>query len=193
MKRWARAWLAVATAGSLLALAGCADAAPPVPEPSSASVQTPGDGGGHEAHGGGGHGAHGGHGESGGSGGGPGLELWAVQSGPLGVVVTDGAGRLLYRSAKDSDNPPTSNCEDECTRTWHPVVVAPDQPPSLLGVDRSKVGQTRRSDGTMQLTLGGWPIYQRGDDTGELQDAGAHGAEGTWFAVTPDGTNAAAP
>ncbi|WP_214369338.1 hypothetical protein [Pseudonocardia sp. H11422] len=185
MKRWARARLAVAAAGSLLALAGCSNeaappAAPPVPEPSSVSTQTPDGHGGH-----GGHGAHGGGGPAA-------LELWAVQSGPLGVVVTDGAGRLLYRSAKDSDNPPTSNCNDECAHTWRPVTVTPGQPPSLLGVDRSKVGQTQRADGTMQLTLAGWPLYQRGDDTGELKNAGAHGAEGTWFAVRPDGTSATA-
>lgn len=82
-------------------------------------------------------------------------ELWAVQSGPLGVVTTDGAGHLLYRCDADSASPPTSRCTDACAQTWVPMALPAGQEPQLLGVDQSKVGQLTRPGGTVQLTLAG--------------------------------------
>jgi len=99
------------------------------------------------------------------------LELYAVQTGTLGVVVTDGQGRVLYGSAGDQANPPQSHCADACAQTWQPLTVPAGQDPVLLGVDETAVGRLARSDGSSQLTLGGWPVYvSRGDD-GELKQA----------------------
>jgi len=116
--------------------------------------------------------------------------LWAVQSGPLGVVATDGAGRLIYRSDNDSANPPTSSCTGGCAETWHPLVVTSGQQPELNGIDKARVGTLTRPDATVQLTLGGWPLYLNRDDDGQLASTGANGADGTWFAVTPTGDKA---
>lgn len=116
--------------------------------------------------------------------------LYAVQTGPLGVVVTDGSGRLMYRSDDDSADPPTSACADACTDTWIPVTTAEGQEPELLGVDPGDVGTVTRDDGTRQLTLGGWPLYRFRDDAGTLDSIGQHGADGTWFAVTTTGEKA---
>lgn len=119
--------------------------------------------------------------------------LFAVQSGPLGVVATDGGGRLLYRSDGDSATPPTSNCVGDCARTWAPLTIAPAQELELAGVRQDLVGRLQRPDGTSQVTLGGWPLYVRPDDDGQLRGPGAHGAEGRWWAVRPSGEKAAAP
>jgi len=125
------------------------------------------------------HGAHAGHGASGAVG------LYAVQTGPLGVIATDAGGHLLYRSDADTADPPASACTGGCTTTWLPLVVPDGMEPELLGVDASLVGRLERAGGDDQLTLAGWPLYRHRDDTGGLLDAGQHGADGTWFAITP--------
>jgi predicted lipoprotein with Yx(FWY)xxD motif len=139
----------------------------------------------HEGHGGGEHGAggHGAHGSGGAS-------LWAVQTGPLGIVLTDGAGHLMYRSDADSAEPSTSTCTGACAETWIPMTVEPDQALDLAGVDDELVGRVQRPDGATQLTLAGWPLYRHRDDDGLLATTGQHGAEGSWFAVTPTGEKA---
>ncbi|MBW0135199.1 hypothetical protein [Pseudonocardia abyssalis] len=116
-----------------------------------------------------------------------GVGLYAVQSGPLGVVATDTDGHLLYRSDADSADPPTSTCTGACAQTWLPLTVADGAEPELLGVDEERVGRLPRPDGDDQLTLAGWPLYHHVDDTGGLTDTGQNGADGTWFAVTPTG------
>lgn len=119
--------------------------------------------------------------------------LYAVQTRPLGVVATDGGGRLLYRFDGDSTTPPTSHCVDACTATWRPLLLPEGQDPELAGVRPELVGRLSRADGTTQVTLAGWPLYVRPDDDGQLRTAGAHGADGQWWVITPTGEKAAAP
>jgi predicted lipoprotein with Yx(FWY)xxD motif len=128
---------------------------------------------------------HSGHGSGSG-----GPELWAVQSGPLGVVATDGAGHLLYRSDADSATPPTSRCTDACTATWKPMLLPSGQQFEALGVDKAKVGQLTRPDGSVQLTLAGWPLYYNESDSTGLADTGHNGQDG-WSVITPTGAKAA--
>jgi predicted lipoprotein with Yx(FWY)xxD motif len=178
--------LPLAILAGLLALSGCsADTSPQPPEPQPAAAAEPDTGAGPTQ----GHGGHGGHG---GTNAGP-PALWAVQSGPLGVVATDGTGALMYRSDADTANPSTSTCTDPCTQTWLPATIENGQEPDLLGVDAARVGRLVRPDGTTQLTLAGWPLYRHRDDPGGLQTSGAHGTDDTWFAVTPTGEKAVAP
>jgi predicted lipoprotein with Yx(FWY)xxD motif len=127
------------------------------------------------------------HGGSGHGGGGA-LELWAVQTEALGVVVTDGGGRLLYR--RDGDTATSTTCVDACTESWAPVLSTGDGP-ELLGVDPSVVGTLARPDGAVQVTLGGLPLYTRVGEAAGLTDTGSNGTDGVWFAVRPDGTKAA--
>jgi predicted lipoprotein with Yx(FWY)xxD motif len=123
-------------------------------------------------------------------GGNPGqTELWAVQSGPLGVVVTDGGGRLVYQFDQDATNPPASACVDACLQAWQPI-LANEQPVSGLGVDESKIGTVVRPDGTKQITLYNHPIYLHKGENGGLANAGANGAEGVWWAINPYGAKA---
>jgi predicted lipoprotein with Yx(FWY)xxD motif len=110
-----------------------------------------------------------------------------VQTGPLGIVLTDGSGHLMYRSDADSANPPASTCTDACAQTWIPVTAPPDQELELAGVKKDLVGRLQRPDGSSQLTLAGWPLYRNRDDDGSLATAGQNGAGGTWFVVTPQG------
>jgi predicted lipoprotein with Yx(FWY)xxD motif len=117
------------------------------------------------------------------------VELWAVQSGPLGVVVTDGGGRIVYQSDKDSTAPPASTCVDDCLKTWQPMLMN-DKPVSGLGVDESKIGYVLRPDGSKQITLFNHPLYLHVGENGGLANAGANGADGVWWAINPAGAKA---
>jgi predicted lipoprotein with Yx(FWY)xxD motif len=169
---------------ALIGATACGASEPaPAAAPDPAPTAAPDAHGGHEGGHGGGHGGHG-------SADGPAPALFAVQTGPLGIVLTDGSGHLVYRSDADRADPPTSNCLDACAQTWIPVTAPPDQELELAGVKKDLVGRLQRPDGSSQLTLAGWPLYRNRDDDGLLATAGRNGADGTWFVVTPKGEKA---
>jgi predicted lipoprotein with Yx(FWY)xxD motif len=112
--------------------------------------------------------------------------LVAVQNPQLGMILTDSKGRTVYSWDKDSVKPPTSNCLDDCTANWVPV-LAKDQT-TVLGLDPQLVGMIRRPDGDgMQLTVRGRPLYWFIKDKERGQVSG-QGIAGAWWAVAPDGS-----
>ena len=113
--------------------------------------------------------------------------LRATTNSTLGPIVVDGAGRTLYRFDKDSASPPASNCEGACAKLWPPVLVGTQI--SLTGVNRSLLGTIKRADGTVQLTLHGWPLYRYAGDSAP-GDVNGEGVGGVWFAVRPTGAKA---
>lgn len=116
--------------------------------------------------------------------------LIAQQSTQLGSVVVDADGFTLYRY--DGDSPGASSCADACLSTWRPATVDPAARLALNGVDTSRVGLVRRSDGTFQLTINDWPLYRFAGDTRPGRNSG-HGIGGKWFAIRPSGEKAAPP
>ena len=52
------------------------------------------------------------------------------------------------------------------------------------------VGTLQRPDGQRQLTLAGWPLYRHTGDDGGLTATYGNGADGSWFAIRPDGGHA---
>ena len=113
--------------------------------------------------------------------------LRATTNSTLGPIVVDGSGLTLYRFDKDSASPPTSNCEDSCAQLWPPVLVGTQI--SLSGVNRALLGTIKRPDGTIQLTLHGWPLYRYAGDSAPGQVKG-EGIGGVWFAARPTGAKA---
>jgi len=118
--------------------------------------------------------------------------LTANSTAQLGTVVVDGQGFTLYRFDKDSAKPPTSNCAGECAQQWPPVLATPGTPLTVEGVEQEAVGTINRSDGTIQLTLGGWPVYRFSGDPQPGATSGQGNGDGEWAAVTPEGQKAAA-
>ncbi len=102
----------------------------------------------------------------------------------MGQILTDTNGKTLYLFTKDK-GAGTSTCDGACAATWPPV-LAGGRITVAEEVDTALIGQTRRSDGTMQVTVGGWPVYSYSKDTAPGQ-ANGHGVGGTWFAVEPAG------
>ena len=60
---------------------------------------------------------------------------------------------------------------------------------SLTGVNRALLGTIKRADGTVQLTLHGWPLYRYAGDSAP-GNVNGEGIGGVWFAVRPTGAKA---
>jgi predicted lipoprotein with Yx(FWY)xxD motif len=82
-------------------------------------------------------------------------------------VLTNASGRTLYWFAPDT--PSRSACYGECAAYWPPVTGAPQAGP---GVALSKLGTIRRTDGSLQVTYDGHPLYTYIGDTGPGQASG---------------------
>jgi predicted lipoprotein with Yx(FWY)xxD motif len=118
------------------------------------------------------------------------LRLAAKQINNLGAVITDSNGMTLYRFDKDTAKPSASNCDGPCATLWPPLTTTADHV-QLTGIDKTLIGTVARKDGTVQLTLGGWPLYRYAKDTA-AGEAKGQGVGGTWFASTPQGKKAVA-
>jgi predicted lipoprotein with Yx(FWY)xxD motif len=118
----------------------------------------------------------------------PPVSLAAMKVGSFGEIVTDREGLTLYRFDKDTANPSKSSCEGDCAAKWPPVIATSDQF-QLQGIDQSKVGTVVRSDGSRQVTIGGWPAYHFSGDSKPC-DTNGQGVGGVWFVLKPDGKKA---
>jgi predicted lipoprotein with Yx(FWY)xxD motif len=105
----------------------------------------------------------------------------------VGQVITDQNGMTLYRFDKDTAKPPKSNCDGDCAKAWPPVLATGDV--NVQGVDKNLVGKVTRSDGTDQITVGGWALYRYAKDT-KAGDATGQGVGGAWYAANAKGGKA---
>ena len=108
----------------------------------------------------------------------------SVASSELGDVLVDGDGRTLYLFTNDTDG--SSVCYDACEDNW-PVFYEGDLGTPGDGIDASLLGTTDRTDGTVQVTYNGAPLYYFAGDTA-AGDTNGQGVGGVWFAVAPDGS-----
>ena len=101
----------------------------------------------------------------------------------LGSFLVDDKGMTLYLFTKDTPN--TTVCYDKCATAWPPLLTT-GSPVAGEGVDASKLGTTNRTDGTVQVTYNGWPLYYYDKDKapGDVvgQDVG-----NVWFVISPAG------
>jgi predicted lipoprotein with Yx(FWY)xxD motif len=110
----------------------------------------------------------------------------AAHGGSLGTILVDGQGRTLYLFEKDTNG--RSHCSGACAQTWPPVTTT-GAPKAGSGLTASLLGTTARSDGSMQVTYHGHPLYEFSGDSGAGQTNGqgskAFGAE--WYVLAPSG------
>lgn len=111
----------------------------------------------------------------------------ATQNPRLGHIVTDGEGFTLYRFDDDTASPSVTTCYDDCATNWPPVLTR--NKIVYTGIDRELLGTTTREDGSLQVTLGGWPLYRFSGDTAPGQING-EAVGGVWFTAAPDGKKA---
>jgi predicted lipoprotein with Yx(FWY)xxD motif len=112
-------------------------------------------------------------------------DVLSTGSTKLGTIVVDGKGDTVYLYTKDTANSGKSTCTGQCATTW-PAVTTTSTSPKVKGVTGT-VGTITRSDGSMQVTLNGWPLYTFASDSA-AGDTSGQNVEGTWFVVSPAGT-----
>jgi predicted lipoprotein with Yx(FWY)xxD motif len=115
--------------------------------------------------------------------------ITAASAPKLGRIIVDSQGFTLYDFHKDKGK--TSACYGACAKVWPPLITA-GSPQAGEGAMASKLGTTRRKDGTTQVTYGGHPLYTYAADAkpGEAKgnDIDSFGAE--WYALQPSGEEA---
>jgi predicted lipoprotein with Yx(FWY)xxD motif len=108
----------------------------------------------------------------------------------FGTVLYDASGQAIYLfNAERSERP---RCYGDCAKAWPPVLTT-GHPRATGAVRSSLLGATRRSDGSVQITYAGHPLYFYAHE-GKHQVLCHNVREfgGTWLVVRPDGKPAAA-
>ena len=99
------------------------------------------------------------------------------------TVLTSSKGFTLYSFAPDT--PTTSNCNGTCAQNWPPV----KGPVTAAGVTGT-FSTIKRSDGSVQATFDGHPLYTFVGDTapGQNKGNGLNAAGGLWREITTSGS-----
>jgi predicted lipoprotein with Yx(FWY)xxD motif len=120
-----------------------------------------------------------------------GMMVDLVRNPQLGQILVDRQGRTLYLFRKDTNN--RSNCAAGCAKIWPPYVTT-GSPKAGTGVNASMLGTAKRSDGSMQVTYGGHPLYTYTADTsaGQTSGNGVNSFGAVWSAVMASGSAAPA-
>jgi predicted lipoprotein with Yx(FWY)xxD motif len=119
---------------------------------------------------------------SGGEGGEPPFFSVTVRKHPiLGEYLADSNGKSLYIWGPDYPGScevvPVSNCYLDCEKSWP---IFPASPRILVDtLDDSLFGDFERTNGDMQMTYLGWPLYYYKDDV-KAGDTIGHG-KGYWY------------
>jgi predicted lipoprotein with Yx(FWY)xxD motif len=104
----------------------------------------------------------------------------------LGQILVDSNGMTLYLFVADTGT--TSTCYTQCATIWPPLFTT-GAPQAGAGVDASKLGTTTRTDGKVEVTYAGHPLYYfikdkaAGDTTGQ----GVNGFGALWWVLAPSG------
>ena len=110
----------------------------------------------------------------------------AVAGTRLGPVIVDGSGRTLY--VFDRDIPDTSTCYDACAMAWPPLLTVGSAAPGH-DLNSADLGTTARSNGAVQVTYRGHPLYRFAGDTqpGDTMGQGLDAFGARWYAVSANG------
>src|SRR5439155_22382472 len=107
-----------------------------------------------------------------------------VASSSLGRIVVDNKGRTLYLFEKDKNR--RSTCYGPCATYWPPLLTH-GKPVARAGVNQSRLGTTRRANGSEQVTYAGHPLYRFVEDTkpGQLKGEGSQLFGAGWDVLSP--------
>lgn len=121
---------------------------------------------------------------------GPTAMVQATTVGNLGKILVDGHGITLYMFVPDHHSG-HSTCYSFCALEWPPLLLPAGTtvPQAGPGVNRALLGTTRRTNGTVQVTYDGWPLYRwYGDNKpGSTSGQGLANAGGLWYVLRPSG------
>src|SRR5262245_58367139 len=102
-----------------------------------------------------------------------------------GPVLFDGRGFVLYAFTHDGAG--KSRCYGACAAAWPPYLAK--SPRAGAGAKQSLLGTTRRSDGSLQVTYAGRPLYYYVGDRrpGEILCQNVEEYGGFWLVVRGSG------
>ncbi len=112
-----------------------------------------------------------------------------TESTSLGTVVVDSTKMTVYVFDKDSQGATSSSCTGGCATNW-PAVEADSATPQVTGVTGT-VATITGTDGKLQVTLNGWPLYRFAGDSAP-RDVKGQGVGGIWWVVAPNGNKISA-
>jgi predicted lipoprotein with Yx(FWY)xxD motif len=103
----------------------------------------------------------------------------------LGKILVDARGRTLYLFEEDTAS--KSACSGACAVAWPPLRARDST--AGTGLQRSSVGTIKRSDGSVQVTYNGHPLYLFSGDRnpGDVNGQGSTAFGAKWFVVSPQG------
>ena len=109
-----------------------------------------------------------------------------LASSGLGKILVDGEGRTLY--LWEADTGTASTCAGACASAWPPLTTD-GRPIAGPGVSASKLGTTKRNDGTTEVTYNGHPLYTFTGDSAPGQTAGqaSDGFGAEWYVLSATG------
>lgn len=111
------------------------------------------------------------------------LALGVDSNATLGKYLIAYNGMTVYTYAKDTGS--TSTCYGACATNWPPYLVgAEDNINQLQAGVTGTVGTTMRTDGALQITYNGRPLYFYVKDT-KSGDTTGQNVGGIWFVVKP--------
>jgi predicted lipoprotein with Yx(FWY)xxD motif len=103
----------------------------------------------------------------------------------LGEIIVDAEGMTLYAFTPDTAG--ESTCYDDCATAWPPLLAADGETPSAgTGLDATKLTTVARTDGTMQVKYGDWPLYYFANDAA-AGDTNGQGVGTKWYVVDAAG------
>jgi LPXTG-motif cell wall-anchored protein len=109
----------------------------------------------------------------------------------LGTILTDANAKTLYLYTKDTPGDGKSACYDNCAVNWPPLTVPAGTTPTLPSGVEGTLATITRTDGTLQVTYNGWPLYFFKNDAA-AGDTKGQGVGGVWFILNP-GAQTVAP
>ena len=109
-----------------------------------------------------------------------------VADAKLGQILVNGEGMTVYLFVADTST--ASTCYTSCAAIWPPVLTT-GAPVAGTGAKASLLGTTTRTDGKVEVTYAGHPLYyfiqdkKPGDTTGQ----GVNGFGALWWVLAPSG------
>jgi predicted lipoprotein with Yx(FWY)xxD motif len=104
----------------------------------------------------------------------------------LGQILVDGKGITVYLFVADAGT--SSTCYTSCAALWPPVLTT-GAPQAGAGATASLLGTTTRTDGKIEVTYAGHPLYYFVQDkaAGDTTGQGVNSFGALWWVLTPSG------
>jgi predicted lipoprotein with Yx(FWY)xxD motif len=104
----------------------------------------------------------------------------------LGSFLVDESGMTVYLFVADTGT--ASTCYSTCAIIWPPVLTT-GAPQAGTGAQASLLGTTTRTDGKVEVTYAGHPLYYFMQDkaAGDVKGQGINGFGALWWVLSPSG------